>query len=104
MKFVMFSNHMHEYGAAVRTTAKLPSGQTMMLKDDPAWVGEWATNPNFARAPIADPLIMPAGTELTTSCSWNNTTNRDLSFPDEMCAFFAFHLDTTDRQCAPMNE
>jgi len=70
------------------------------LKDDPAWVGEWATNPNFSRVPLAEPIVLPAGTELQETCSWNNTTNRDLGFPDEMCAFFAFHLDSVDRQCA----
>lgn len=102
MRFVMFANHMHEYGAAVRTTAHVPDGETMVLKDDPSWTGEWATSPNFARRPIADPIVLPAGTELEQTCSWNNTTNRDLGFPDEMCAFFAFHLDSVDRQCAAM--
>jgi hypothetical protein len=104
MKFVMFSNHMHEFGAAVHTTARLPSGETMMLKDDPTWRYEWATEPNFDRRPLTDPVVLPAGTQLQTTCSWNNTSNRDLSFPDEMCAFFAFHLEPIDRQCAPMTE
>jgi hypothetical protein len=103
-KLVMFSNHMHEYGKAVHTTARVPGGEAMMLKEDPAWNYEWATNPNFTRRPISDPLVLPAGTEMTTTCSWNNTTNRDLAFPDEMCAFLGFHLDTADRHCAPMAE
>lgn len=101
MKFVMWTNHMHEYGMAARTTATSPGGETMVLKDDPAWRGEWATNPNFTRTTLADPVVLPAGTKLTTTCSWNNTTNRDLGFPDEMCAFLAFHTDWVDRQCAP---
>ena len=101
MKIVMWSNHMHEYGTAARTTAKLPSGEMMVIKDDPIWRGEWATNPNFSHTPLDQPIALPAGTELTTRCSWNNTTNRDLGFPDEMCAFIAFHTDWVDHQCGP---
>lgn len=101
LKFVMFANHMHEYGVAAKTTARLPNGETLMLKEDPKWNYEWATNPNFARHSLAEPIVLPVGTELETTCSWDNTTSKDLGFPDEMCAFFAFHLDSDDRNCTP---
>jgi Copper type II ascorbate-dependent monooxygenase, C-terminal domain len=94
---VMFTNHMHEWGRAVRTTM-LPPGagaqdEPQMIKNDPMWNYEWATNPNFESYSVEAPLRLAAGSQLTTTCSWDNTTGESLRFPDEMCLFLAFHID-----------
>ncbi len=39
---------------------------------------------------FADPVTVPKGAHLQTRCTWDNTTSRELGFPDEMCAFVAF--------------
>jgi len=92
---VMFTNHMHEYGATTQT--HVVGGN--MIKDDPVWSPEWAANPNFERHTLDHPLHLAAGTTVETSCTWDNTSNRDLTFPDEMCVFLAFHLDPEDVGC-----
>jgi hypothetical protein len=66
-----------------------------MLKDDPYWASEWATNPNFERRAVAEPFFIPAGTRIQTTCAWNNTSDDNLMFPDEMCLFLSFHVDGT---------
>jgi hypothetical protein len=99
LDLVMFTNHMHTYGVSTRTTITPPGGEATVLKDDPVWSPEWQANPNFERKPVAAPLRLLAGTVLTTTCSWNNTSGHDLSFPDEMCLFLGFHLGGHDQAC-----
>jgi hypothetical protein len=94
---VMFTNHMHEWGRAARTTILPPGARTddapQVLKDDPVWNSEWTTNPNFERHTVAEPLRLPAGSQIETTCSWDNDTGASLRFPDEMCVFLAFDID-----------
>jgi len=98
INLVMFANHMHEYGQSAQTTILVPGAEddaAQMLKDDPDWNYEWATNPNFERHEVAEPVLIPAGTRIETTCVWNNTTSDNLMFPDEMCLFLSFHIDGT---------
>src|SRR5262249_12207962 len=92
---LMYSNHMHQFGANVTTE----NGSTP-LKDDPAWSYEWAFNPNFALRKPDNPLVLPAGSTLTTHCTWTNDGNDTIGFPDEMCVFFGIALGEHDRTCA----
>ncbi len=96
VNLVMFANHLHEWGDSASTTILAPgatSGQELMLKDDPAWAYEWATNPNFERHDLDEPVRIEAGSTITTNCNWTNTTSESLRFPDEMCLFIGFHID-----------
>jgi hypothetical protein len=98
ISLVMFTNHMHEYGVAAKTEIVPPGTDIttpVMLKDDPEWNYEWATNPNFERHSVAEPMVIPAGTLIQTTCEWDNTTADNLMFPDEMCLFLSFHIDGT---------
>lgn len=98
VNLVMFANHLHEWGDSANTTLRAggaAEGEETMLKDDPAWAYEWATNPNFDKHDIAEPVTIAAGTTITTTCNWTNTTNDNLRFPDEMCLFIGFHIDGT---------
>ncbi|HVV82733.1 MAG TPA: hypothetical protein VHE35_06615 [Kofleriaceae bacterium] len=99
LDLVMYTNHMHDYGVSTRTTITPPGGEPTVLKDDPVWSPEWQSNPNFARATVAQPLHLARGTVVTTTCAWNNTTSRDLTFPDEMCLFLSFQLGSRDLAC-----
>ena len=97
VNLVMFTNHMHEWGVAARTTilppGARPDDRPQVIKDDPDWNYEWATNPNFERYGVAAPLRLEAGTKITTTCSWDNDTGDSLRFPDEMCLFLSFDID-----------
>jgi hypothetical protein len=100
MPLLMYANHMHEMGMSITTTATLPSGEAMALKSDPQWDVEWTFNPDYIIGDPDAPLVLPAGTRLTTDCAWRNTTGETLTSPDEMCVFFAFFFGDKDATCA----
>jgi hypothetical protein len=98
VSIIMFANHLHEWGKSIQTRIEEPSGNTV-LKNDPVWVAEWATNPNFDFRSVDDPLFIKAGTTLVTECDWENDTSAALMYPAEMCAFASFHLGDHDAGC-----
>lgn len=98
VQMLMWANHMHEYGKTAVTTLTI-DGEDLVLKDDPAWSYEWAANPNFERATVDAPFLIPAGSTLNTHCTWSNTGERSIRFPDEMCLLFGFHLGAGDILC-----
>lgn len=98
VKFVMWANHMHELGKSVLTAVVDPAGDIEMQRDD-QWDYEWQSNPNFRRHDAADPFVLAKGSTLRTTCSWDNTTEKPVSFPDEMCVFFGFLLGDKDISC-----
>jgi Copper type II ascorbate-dependent monooxygenase, C-terminal domain len=99
LQFIQVANHMHEHGTSMLTEFVDPSGQTHELKSDPQWSYEWALNPNFASFPVEEPLLVPAGSMMKSRCTWNNMTDRPITFPAEMCVFFGFILNDSDIYC-----
>jgi hypothetical protein len=95
---LMFANHMHEWGKSISTRLEGPSGTTV-LKDDPVWVSEWSSNPNFELRSIDDPLVLTAGTTIVTECNWENDQTYPITYPAEMCAFVSFYLGDHDSGC-----
>ena len=44
-----------------------------------------------------------AGDSFTTSCTWDNTTDEPLGFPEEMCVTFGFAYESKiPLICAPL--
>lgn len=99
VKLLRFTNHMHEYGTSVYTQFVDPAGQTQMIKLDARWSPDWALAPNYEFHPVEAPLLIPAGSMLSTHCEWNNTTDDMIKFPHEMCAFSGLLLGDTDITC-----
>lgn len=95
---LMFVNHMHQWGKTVTTTLETPSGTTV-LKDDPEWLPEWSSNPNFEFRTVNDPLVLTAGTTIVTQCEWFNDLADPITYPAEMCAFVSFYLGDHDSGC-----
>jgi hypothetical protein len=92
MKVVMFSNHMHDYGSAVKTEIVRANGTVELLVDDPLWTYEMQFQPNFRSWTAEAPLQLAAGDALRTTCRWKNTTKSPLVFPREMCIGVSFFL------------
>jgi hypothetical protein len=99
LQFLQISNHMHDYGTTTLSEFIDPQGVKHVIKDDTAWHGDLALNPNFTMYSPAAPLIVPKGSMLHTHCTWNNTTANDIRFPAEMCVFFGFVLNESDIYC-----
>jgi hypothetical protein len=100
LPLLMFANHMHEIGVSIRTMVKLPgTGATMLLKDDPTWNPEWTFNPDYTTATVDAPIVLSAGSTLTTHCEWHNGTDQAVGQPNEMCLFLGFFIGDKDATC-----
>lgn len=71
-----FTPHMHTRGKAFRYEAKYPDGTQEVLLDVPAYDFNWQTTYE-----LAEPKLMPKGTELICTAAWDNSEN-NLNNPD----------------------
>lgn len=85
------SPHMHQTGVHAKALLKRADGTEESLLDDPF---EFANQKAIAmpRDGSAEDLLINAGDTITTTCTFDNTTNSAISFgentDDEMCFFY----------------
>lgn len=99
LKFLQTANHMHDYGSTQVTDFVAPDGSVHLVKDDQSWSGDLALAPNFNKYDLDTAMVVPKGSLLRTRCTWNNTTDSEVTFPTEMCVFFGFILNDNDIYC-----
>jgi hypothetical protein len=99
MHVLMYANHMHNLGMSASTQLVSADGTTMPLKVDPKWDSSWAFQPNYTTFSLESPALIPAGSTLSTTCTWFNSKNTTVMFPDEMCTFNGFYLGQSDANC-----
>ncbi|MGH7438622.1 MAG: hypothetical protein ACRENE_23280 [Polyangiaceae bacterium] len=99
MRLLMFTNHMHQWGTSASTVLTDSTGTPRDLKVDPVWNPEWTTNADYTKLTVAAPQVIHAGDILTTTCTYDNTTDGALTVPAEMCAFAAFFIGPSDLTC-----
>jgi hypothetical protein len=93
MQIIMFSNHMHGLGTTVFSELRRATGGAAeMLRNDDTWSYEMQFKPEFNRWDPAVPLEVKAGDTVHTHCEWTNTTDKEVAFPDEMCAGIGLFL------------
>ena len=81
--------HMHDIGDAFELEVGMSEETMAPLYQVDAW------RPDFRDAPpvnfyFDDPLLLPAGSILRTRCAWDNTADRPVRFPEEMCSAFGY--------------
>lgn len=99
LPILRMTNHMHYAGRSTFTEYTDPTGTTKMLKKDDVWSQDWALAPNYDNFPVAAPLVIPAGSKIHTQCTWNNETDKTLTFPEEMCVFATIILGEREISC-----
>lgn len=82
-----FWGHQHESGRRVRVE----------LDAEPLYDAVWGRDP-VVSGDLAAPVALAAGSRLRVTCDWDNTTGRELRFPDEMCAFGG-HVEGGELSC-----
>lgn len=80
--------HMHEWGVHHVITVTNEAGERVIY--DKSGSGDFSYNPPFIDYPTNKPLVINAGEKITASCTWTNTKETPLAFPDEMCAAFGY--------------
>jgi hypothetical protein len=99
LNFLLFSNHMHNIGKSVFTDVTPPGGSSRMFREDTTWSYEMQFNPVFNKWDMAQPFLVKQGEAVHTHCEWDNTTDKAVKFPDEMCVGIGFFL--SDKATSP---
>lgn len=92
MQFILFTNHMHDYGAHAKTEVVRADGSIELVHEDPHWTYEMQFNADYSQWSIDSPLKVAQGETLRTHCNWRNTSDAELEFPREMCFGIGFFL------------
>ena len=92
MTFIVFSNHMHEWGKSAYSEVVRADGSREMLTRDDTWNAERVFDPQWTSWTEAGAMKVKTGDTIHTRCTWENTTATDLEFPKEMCVGFGFYL------------
>jgi hypothetical protein len=87
-----FGNHMHGLGARAKSEIIHGDGTRELLREDPTWSAEFAFRPQFTRWPLETPKMLMTGDRIHTHCEWENTKDKEVRFPTEMCAGFGFYV------------
>lgn len=76
--------HMHEYGTSIKV--ELGSGASIeTVYELPEWKAEYRDSPVVTTwEPGA--FLLPANTQVLTTCAWTNPTEETIHFPREMCS------------------
>jgi hypothetical protein len=85
LQSVVLLGHMHEYGTHYTLESVDASGNSLGVIYDQVWQPLYATHPPLKTATLDAPFVIPMGTIIRQTCSWDNTTANPLSFPTEMC-------------------
>jgi hypothetical protein len=91
--FLIFHNHMHDYGThAITNVVRKQSPTAELVHRDDTWTYEMQFRAVVTDWPLAKPFRVAAGDTLHTECNWANTTADVLAFPREMCVGVGYFL------------
>jgi len=91
--FIMFTNHMHDYGTAATTHLQRASQVAAeLVHEDPVWTYELQFKANYTQWTAIEPLHLVLGDKLITDCEWVNSSAEMVTFPREMCFGVGYFL------------
>jgi hypothetical protein len=103
LRFIMWANHMHEYGTSVFSEVERTDGSMVTMARDDTWRPEQAFAAPWVRWDPAAPMVVKSGERFHVSCTWSNMTNADVGFPREMCVGTGFTLDAMPQMVCRAN-
>jgi cytochrome c5 len=91
------SPHAHKYATHMKFTVRKANGREIVMHDMPFKFGEQAS---YALNP---PVVVENGDTITTTCTFDNNTNRNITFGEstenEMCFNFAMYYPKGGLNC-----
>ena len=91
--FILFTNHMHDYGTtAITQLQRSTAVGAELVHEDPVWTYEMQFRANYSRWPAEQPLHLVPGDKLITRCEWANASTEMVTFPREMCFGIGYFL------------
>ena len=85
--------HMHEEGTGYQIHLGPSADKLELLQDIDDWVEAYRDSPPVLMA-FDKPIAVPKGSVLRTTCSWKNTRDHQIGFPEEMCTTFGYVAGT----------
>ncbi len=101
---LLLGGHLHEQGQTfeIEVGASTEELQSFYLVDP--WIPEYRDAPPVSLF-FNNPMHLEAGTVIRTTCTWQNTLEHPVEFPEEMCAGFGYIAGTqTPLHCEPVTE
>ena len=92
---LMIGGHMHEWGSALKIELGPDTAHLKTEYEVKEWKADYRDDPPV-NLYTQNPKLLPAGTVIRTSCSWNNTTDHTIGFPEEMCVSFGLVSGTKE--------
>jgi hypothetical protein len=97
LNVVLFMGHMHASGRQFSLELLPETGDTGSMLYDVAWSDEYSSHPPVLRYDRSAPLVLTGGTRFRQTCTWENTGDQPLIFPNEMCdGVFFYYPDAGD--------
>lgn len=84
---ILLVGHMHERGASFKTELGPDVNHLTTRYQVDAWKADYRDAPP-AELFMSNPLKLTPGMVVRTTCTWDNDSDRELRFPEEMCASF----------------
>lgn len=94
VSLLLMGGHMHDFGTHFRLEIVGRDGESDPLYDE-EWHPEYTSHPPLHWYSKENPLVLRRGTHIKQTCSWDNTSAKELSFPHEMCIGFGFYFQST---------
>jgi hypothetical protein len=89
---LLMLGHMHELGKHYTLERLDESDKVVETIYDKDWQPQYASHPPIIKHTLEAPMKLAKGTRLRQTCSWDNTTASDVTFPREMCVGFAIYF------------
>ena len=91
--FILFTNHMHDYGSTAATHLQRGTESVAeLIHEDPAWTYELQFKANYTQWSAKEPLHLVPGDKLVTNCEWINNSPESVVYPREMCFGIGYFL------------
>jgi hypothetical protein len=84
------TGHAHQWGKRIEIQVQDDTTTNMLWAHD--WVAEFQSNPPMNVYSVEQPLRLAAGQTVQLTCTWQNTTAKDIRFPTEMCVATGFYF------------
>lgn len=90
LSLFFLAGHEHALGTYVKIEHHIGSSAKMLY--DREWAEQYEFDPPLEVYSVQQPLVINPGDKIRIHCTWNNTSGRELRFPDEMCVAWGYYF------------
>jgi hypothetical protein len=96
---LVLGGHMHEHGAWMKIEMGNDAENLELMYNVEKWVADYRDAPPVELF-LTNPRRVAAGSILRTTCAWKNLGDKELAYPEEMCAAFGYTAGSEEQiQC-----